>query len=137
MFALAALVTGKFLGWMWMDAVMGVVGSLVIARWSWGLIRDTSQVLLDAEADEAALAAVRAKIESVGDNRVADLHVWRIGPRHLAAILTVVTHDPKEPEFYRGLLRDRTDLAHVTVEVMRCRDDDCAGNAGIRVEPST
>lgn len=119
-FALAALVTGKFLGWIWTDPAMGVVGSLVIARWSYGLLRDTSRVLLDAEIPDAEREAIRAMIESEDDNRVADLHLWRVGPHHLAAIVSVVTHDPKEPEHYKSMLRSRKDVAHVTVEVHRC-----------------
>jgi len=119
-FAIVALVTGKFLAWAWMDPVMGVVGSLVIARWSYGLIRDTSRVLLDAEVDEDEREAIRAIVEAEHDTHVVDLHVWRVGPRHFAAIVAVVTSDAKEPDHYKSLLRSRPDLVHVTVEVDVC-----------------
>ncbi|BDG03173.1 CDF family Co(II)/Ni(II) efflux transporter DmeF [Anaeromyxobacter oryzae] len=121
--AIVALLAGRSLGWTWMDPAMGVVGSLVIARWSVGLLRDTSAVLLDAEVQAARRRAIAAAIETDGDDRVADLHVWRVGPRHLAVIVSVVTHAPREPAYYRGLLGGFPDLAHVTVEVNGCADD--------------
>jgi Co/Zn/Cd efflux system component len=118
--AIAALTTGKYLGWTWMDPLMGVVGSVVIARWSFGLLRDTSRVLLDAEVGEDRRAAIQAAIEEDADNRITDLHLWRVGPRHLAAIVAVVTHRPRPPEHYKHLLQDHDDLVHVTVEVQEC-----------------
>ncbi len=118
--AIVALVSGRSLGWTWMDPVMGIVGSLVIARWSWGLLRDTGGVLLDAEVAPERRRAIAAAIEAHGDDRVADLHVWRVGPRHLAAIVSVVTHAPREPPHYRSLLAPFPDLVHVTVEVNAC-----------------
>jgi cation diffusion facilitator family transporter len=123
--AIGALVTGKFMGWVWMDPAIGIVGSLVISRWSYGLLRDTSGVLLDAEISEGKRERIRALIEAHADNRVADLHLWRIGPRHLSAIVAIVTHNPMEPAHYRRLLSEEQDLAHVTVEVHRCPGDTC------------
>ena len=117
-FALAALVTGKFLAWTWMDPLMGVVGSIVISRWSYGLIRDTSRVLLDAEVDQVERKAIRALVEAEPDTHVVDLHVWRVGPRHFAAIVVVVAREAKPPDHYRNLLRSRPDLVHVTAEVI-------------------
>jgi cation diffusion facilitator family transporter len=118
--AIAALTTGKYLGWTWMDPLMGVVGAVVIARWSFGLLRDTSRVLLDAEVGEDRRAAIQAAIEEDADNRITDLHLWRVGPRHLAAIVALVTHRPRPPEHYKHLLQDHDDLVHVTVEVQEC-----------------
>lgn len=118
--ALAALTTGKFLGWGWMDPAMGLLGALLIGRWSIGLLRDTKAVLLDAEVSQDRREALRAAIEAQGDDRVADLHVWRVGPRHYAAIVSVVTHGDRRPEHYKALLADQCDLVHVTVEVNRC-----------------
>jgi cation diffusion facilitator family transporter len=123
--AIIALVTGKLLGWTWMDSAMGIVGGLIIARWSFGLLHATSRVLLDAEVPAKRQRQVREAIESEGDNRVADLHLWRVGPRHLAAVVTVVSHEPQPPEHYRNLLSGFTDLVHVTVEVHRCADPAC------------
>jgi cation diffusion facilitator family transporter len=118
--AIVALLAGRSLGWTWMDPVMGIVGSIVIARWSFGLLRDTSGVLLDGEVDERRRRAIAAAIEAHRDDRVADLHVWRVGPRHLAAIVSVVTHAPQDPSHYRALLSGFPDLVHVTVEVNAC-----------------
>ena len=130
MLAIVALVAGKHLGWVWMDPLMGIVGSVVIARWSYGLLRDTGGVLLDAEVSPAKRGQVRAAIEAESDNRVADLHLWRVGPRHLAAIISVVTHAPREPEHYKSLLRDHSDLVHVTVEVLACAGAPCGTGEG-------
>jgi cation diffusion facilitator family transporter len=118
--AIVALLAGRTFGWTWMDPVMGLVGSVVIARWSFGLLRDTSAVLLDSEVAPSRREAIRVAIEAQADNRVADLHVWRVGPRHLAAIVSVVTAEPREPAHYRGLLGAFDDLVHVTVEVHAC-----------------
>lgn len=118
--AIAALLAGRTVGWTWMDPVMGIVGGAVIARWSWGLLRDTSAVLLDAEVGSSRREAIRAAVETDADARVADLHVWRVGPRHLAAIISVVANVPLGPADYRARLRAFPDLAHVTVEVHGC-----------------
>jgi cation diffusion facilitator family transporter len=121
-FAIVALLTGKMLGWTWMDPVMGLVGALVIARWSIQLLRDTSAVLLDAEVAPRRREEIRDAIESTREDRVSDLHVWRVGPRHLAAIVSVVASTPRAPAEYKERLRKFSDLAHVTVEVQACRE---------------
>ena len=131
--AIAALSAGKYLGWTWMDAVTGILGSVVIARWSFGLLRDTSAVLLDAEVPDQRRREIQAAVEADLDNRVSDLHLWRVGRRHLAAIISVVTHAPRDPSHYKQLLRKFDDLAHVTVEVHRCKDgasDGCCNAHG-------
>lgn len=112
--AIAALLAGRYLGWVWMDPGMGIVGAAVIARWSWSLMRDTAHVLLDA-TDERIAFQVRQLIEAPGDARITDLHVWRVGPEAHAAVvsLTGVTDG--------GIVRDRLlavrELRHLTVEV--------------------
>ena len=118
--AIFALLGGKYFGWAWLDPAMGVVGSLLVARWSWGLLRQTSRVLLDYQAPEAVQQQVRSAIEADGDDRVVDLHVWSIGPGAWASALTVVTHDPLPPPAYKAKLPEGAGLAHVTVEVHRC-----------------
>ncbi len=118
--AIVALVAGKLLGSTWLDPVMGIVGSLVIARWSYGLLRNTSGVLLDAEVSAERRARLKEAVEIDADTRVVDLHLWRVGPEHLAAVIAVVSSAPREPGHYRALLAQFTDLAHVTVEVHRC-----------------
>jgi len=124
--AIVALVAGRQLGWVWMDPMMGIVGALVIARWSYGLLRETSGVLLDAEISLAQRETIRATLESEGDDRVTDLHIWRVGPRHLAAIVSVVSHNPREPEHYKSRLSKHADLVHVTVEVHACTEEPAA-----------
>ena len=118
--AIAALTGGRFLGWTWLDPVMGLVGMAVILVWSWGLIRDCQRVLLDADVDEEVIVGIRRRIEADADNRVADLHVWRVGPRHLAAIISLMTHEVRPPDHYKSLVADMHDLVHVTVEVAPC-----------------
>lgn len=115
--AIIALITGKFFEWVWMDPIMGIVGALIIARWSYGLLCDTARVLLDGEADTDITTSIRNTLESDADNRVSDLHLWRVGPYHFAAIITVLTHNPKSPGYYKSLLSRYRELCHVTIEV--------------------
>lgn len=117
--AIAALLAGRFLGWSWMDAAMGIVGALVIARWSWGLLRDTSAVLVDAAANPALETEIREVIED-GDARITDLHVWRVGPGKFATIISLVAEDPASPTDYASRVQIHKELVHVTVEVHRC-----------------
>lgn len=121
--AILALTGGALLGLAWLDPVMGIVGAAVILWWSWGLIRNSSSVLLDREADPATAETVRSLIESDADNRVADLHLWQVGTGHLALIVSVVTHQPRPPSHYRALLASVDNLSHVTVEVVPCRSE--------------
>ncbi|MCJ9673931.1 MULTISPECIES: CDF family Co(II)/Ni(II) efflux transporter DmeF [unclassified Neorhizobium] len=115
--AIVALALGRSYGWSWLDPVMGVVGGLVIARWSWGLIRVTATILLDAQPDDQELAGkIRRSVETEED-RISDLHVWQVGPGHHAAIVALVTPNPQAPSFYKDKLRSIRDLSHVTVEV--------------------
>lgn len=118
--AITALLTGRFLGWVWMDPLMALLGAVVIARWSYGLLRDTGEVLLDVQINPKLAADIRQAVEGEADNRVADLHVWRVGPGHFAAIVSLVTRNPRPPAHYKSLLRHRSELAHVTVEVHPC-----------------
>lgn len=115
--AIVALLVGRGYGWLWADPVMGVVGALVIARWSWGLIQDSGSVLLDAAAEgEEVRQEICEAIEPTG-SQVTDLHVWQVGPGHFAAIVSLVTHAPKEPAHYKALLAPIHELSHVTIEV--------------------
>ena len=122
LFAIFALLTGKYFGWIWMDPFMGIVGSIIIGRWSFGLLRDTSRVLLDGDAKSTIVEEIRTMLEADSDDVVADLHVWRIGPSNLAAIISIVTQDPRPPEDYKTVLSGRFDLTHITVEVNRWQD---------------
>jgi cation diffusion facilitator family transporter len=124
MAAIAALITGKYLGWTWMDPMMGIAGSLVVIYWAKGLIRDSGKVLLDYQAPTALVESVRSAIEADSDNRVTDIHIWGIGPARYAAVLGVVTHSPQPVDHYRGLLAAEFGIAHATVEVHQCADED-------------
>ena len=103
--AIFALLTGKYLGWQWMDPAMGVAGSLLVARWSVGLLRETSHVLLDHQAARGRCARPSAQaVEGDGADRIADLHVWTIGPGLRAAAFQVLTDEPHSPEVYHALI---------------------------------
>ncbi len=123
--AIVALSTGKAFGWIWMDPIMGIVGALIISRWSYGLLIDSGRVLLDRDVNPEAVEEIRSKIESDADNRVSDIHVWRVGTHHLSAIISIVTHFPRSPEHYKKLLADYDEIAHVTVEVNPCDSEPC------------
>ncbi|HTR05575.1 MAG TPA: CDF family Co(II)/Ni(II) efflux transporter DmeF [Paraburkholderia sp.] len=115
--AIIGLLLARAFGWLWMDPLAGVIGALVIANWSWGLMRDTGGTLLDMSPDRRMAENVRHVIEDNGDT-VLDLHVWRVGPGHLSAVVSVVTRDAqRSPSFYHAALRRFKGLSHVTVEV--------------------
>ncbi|MCW2238643.1 CDF family Co(II)/Ni(II) efflux transporter DmeF [Azospirillum canadense] len=117
--AIAALLGAKYSGATWLDPVMGVVGAVLVANWSRGLIGSTSRVLLDHQASDSVREGIRAAIER-GDDRVADLHVWSIGPGVNAAIVSLVTHDPQPPEHYRARVPASLGIRHLSIEVNRC-----------------
>lgn len=123
--AIAALISGRIFGWVWMDAVMGIVGGLVISRWAIGLLRETGQILLDSRPDDGLVDQIKAAIEGDADSRVSDLHVWKIGDHSSTAILSLVTHFPRPLDHYRSLLSDLPDLSHVTIEVNVCTEEPC------------
>jgi len=124
--AIFALLAGKLLGWAVLDPLIGLVGAAIIARWAWGLVGDSSEILLDAVADAGIQAALVEAIETDADNRVADVHVWQIGIERYAAEVALVTHRPRPPEHYKGLLDGIPGLSHVLVEVNPCQDQVCA-----------
>lgn len=124
--AIIALCGGKFLGWIWLDAAMGIVGAGVIAKWSYGLLQNTGAVLLDGAIDLPTRLAILTAIEEDADNRVADLHVWYLSQHHLAAMISLVTHYPQPPEYYKNLLKHIPSLVHVSVEVNSCQGEPCS-----------
>jgi cation diffusion facilitator family transporter len=103
-------------GWLWMDPLVGIVGACVIASWSFALIRDTTAILLDMNPDRRMTDNIRGAIEGEGD-QLADLHLWRLGPGHLGAILSVVTPTDRQESFYRAKLGRFRSLSHLTIEV--------------------
>ena len=114
-----SLVTGRQFGWVWMDPLMGLVATVVILSWSWTLVRSAGAILLDACPDQALARKITVRLEQKGD-RVSDLHLWRVGPGHLAAIISLVSDDPKAPGIYKKRLSGLSGLSHVTIEVERC-----------------
>jgi cation diffusion facilitator family transporter len=120
--AITALLAGRFYGWIWMDPLMGIVGALLIARWSVGLLRDAGAVLLDAVPDREIAAEVRRRLE-VGGDRLADLHLWRLGPGHMGLVTSIVSDTPQAPDAYKARLDGIEGLSHITVEVHACGHD--------------
>jgi cation diffusion facilitator family transporter len=117
--AIVGLLSAWAYGWTWADPVIGIVGALVIAHWSFGLMRDAGAVLLDASPDRALSGDIRARLETSSD-RLSDLHVWRVGPGHHAAIVSLVSDAPQPVEDYKAKLADLSRLSHVTIEVQQC-----------------
>jgi len=123
--AIIALLSGKFLGWGWLDPMMGIVGAVIITRWSYDLLKQTSPILLDASIEDEYQQAIKRTIESDSDNRVSDIHVWKVGANHYAAIIALVTHFPNSAEHYKQLLNEFDKLSHITIEVNECKQAPC------------
>ncbi|MGE0667508.1 MAG: CDF family Co(II)/Ni(II) efflux transporter DmeF [Sphingomonadales bacterium] len=119
--AIAALLLGKYFGWWWVDPLMGIAGGGVIMVWAWGLLRQSGATLIDM-SDEGLRREVVEAIEGDADNKVADLHLWRVGPGHWAAIVSLVTHHPRDLDHYRKLLEPVHEISHLTVEIQSCED---------------
>lgn len=116
--AIVALLTGKYFGWVWMDAVMGIVGAAVISRWSYGLIKESSNVLLDKTVSFASFAKIAKNIKEENNAVINDIHIWKIGTSHQAAILSVVAEAPLEPYLYKQILKQHLPrLSHISIEV--------------------
>lgn len=118
--AIFALLAGKYLGQQWLDPFMGLVGAALVVRWSWGLLRSSARVLLDLQAPDEVREAIRKAIESEGDNRVSDLHVWSVGPGIYAAEVAIVSSRPLDPDSYYVLLPKDLGLVHATFETHQC-----------------
>ena len=118
--AMAALAGGLWWGWAWLDPVVALIGAAVIAQWAWGLLTQSARALVDATADADLREAVPALIEADGDAKVADLHIWQVGPDAFAGVVSLVADHPHAPAHYRAQLAKLTRLQHVTVEVHQC-----------------
>ena len=114
--AIGGLLAGRFLGWVWMDPLIGIVGGVVIAQWSWGLMRTAACSLLDVAGSSRMADAVRARLEVQGD-RVIDLHLWRLGPGHQGLVVSIAAPAPLPPAAYKARLAGLPGLSHVTIEV--------------------
>jgi cation diffusion facilitator family transporter len=133
--ALIALLGGKYAGLSWLDPVMGVVGSALVARWSVGLLRQSSVVLLDHQAPGEVRSQLRTALEGGGDERVTDLHVWSIGPGVRAACITLVAGDPLPPERYKERIPASLGIRHATIELHRCPTAAHSGEVAVQNVP--
>jgi cation diffusion facilitator family transporter len=115
---IVGLLLARTFGWLWVDSLVGVVGACVIASWAYGLIRDAGAILLDMNPDRGMADRVRQTIEGEGD-RLADLHLWRLGPGHLGAILSICTQKARGEHYYRTKLARFRSLSHLTIEVRK------------------
>lgn len=122
--AIVALITGKYFGWIWMDPTMGIVGAIVILKWAYSLVKQTGKILLDYNVDKNFMVKIQSLLESDSDTRVSDIHAWKLGSQKYAAIISIVTHYPKAPDYYKALLKSLTDIVHLTIEVHKCLESN-------------
>jgi cation diffusion facilitator family transporter len=115
--AIFALLLGKYYGLSWMDPLMGIIGALIITKWSIGLLKQTSPILLDSSIPEDYRQKIQLEIESQSIDLVSDLHVWEVGPSHYAAIISIVSNNPKNPIEYKYILNKFKKLSHITIEI--------------------
>lgn len=121
--AIVALLTAKYFGLIWMDPVMGLVGALLVARWSIGLLGSTSGVLLDRQASHDLRHEIKEKIEADDTTRITDLHVWSIGPEIYSALISVIAREPMTPAEYKTRIPASLGIVHVAVEVHESSQD--------------
>jgi cation diffusion facilitator family transporter len=121
--AIGALLAARLFDAVWLDPVMGMVGAVLVMRWSWGLLGETSRVLLDAQLPGDATERLRQALEAQAGDRVADLHLWSIGPGIQAAAIVLVSDVPQSPEHYRRQIPPDLNVVHATVEVHRCQHE--------------
>jgi cation diffusion facilitator family transporter len=115
--AIVALITGRFWNWVWMDPMMGIVGAVVITRWSIQLLRDSGKILLDVTPDEALIERIRTAIDSNTDSCVSDLHLWQVGPNQFSAIITITSTGKQTPDDYKKQIAGICELQHITIEI--------------------
>jgi cation diffusion facilitator family transporter len=120
--AIVALLSAKYFGLIWMDPLMGIIGGIMVFRWSLRLLRTTSHVLLDKNGPEEIKQRIRERIEVDGDSKIFDLHLWSVGPNIYGAIVSVVACNPLEPEQYKKLIPGNLGLVHISVEVSKCKE---------------
>ncbi len=118
--AIFALLAGKYFGLNWLDPCMGIIGALLIIRWSWGLLKASGHILLDIQAPEEYREKIKEVIESVDDNRISDLHLWSVGTGIYAAKIVVISSSPLKVEEYHNLIPDDIGLVHKLIEVRKC-----------------
>ena len=110
------LFAARALDWLWLDPVVGLLGATVVGIWSWSLMRSAGAVLLDMSPDPTLPKKIADRLEQNGD-RIFDLHLWRVGPGHVAGIVSLVSAQPQGPSVYKSRLADLRSLSHITIEV--------------------
>ena len=115
--AIFALIAGKYWGWSWVDALMGIVGSVIITRWAISLIQQTSPILLDASIDPEYLDQIITTLEMQDSNKISDIHIWKVSADHYAAMISLITDNPKPIKHYKQLLDKFDKINHLTIEV--------------------
>ncbi len=120
--AIIALLAGKYFALNWLDPFMGIVGAVLIFRWSKILLKDSGGILLDAGVDQNVINEIKAVVEAEDDNRVSDIHVWQLGPKHQGIIISLITSDPKDPGYYKSMISNSYKTpCHLAVEVNYCQ----------------
>jgi len=117
--AIGALLAAWRFGFVWIDPLVGLAGAVVILVWSAALLRSSGAVLLDMLPEPGLPTRIRERLER-GHDRVSDLHLWRVGPGHVAAIISIVADRPEPVETYKARLLDIAGLSHITIEVLQC-----------------
>lgn len=123
--AIVALLMGKYFGLNWLDPIMGIVGAVIISRWAWGLMTQTGPLLLDASIERKYQSKIRETIEAEDDHLVSDIHIWPVSADNYAAIVSIVSHQPRDIDYLKGKLAHFHKLAHVTIEINTCSDAEC------------
>lgn len=113
--AIVALIVGKYVGWNWLDSVMGIVGAIVIAKWAIGLLKQTSPVLLDAAIDKEYKDKIIEALEPHAE--ILDLHIWKISADHHSASIILRSTKDKSSNDFRKILRKFDKIHHLTVEL--------------------
>ena len=121
--AIAALLAGRYLGLKVLDPVMGIVGGAIILHWSWGLVRSAARQLLDVAPSLADTRKIREHLEAIDDVKVADLHLWEIGPGERGCIVKIITASPRSARYYRDVIKAKVRVSHLTVEVQHCEEE--------------
>ncbi len=124
--AIFALLAGRLLDAVWLDPLMGIVGAVIILKWSAGLIRESGHILLDREITDQIIDDIRTEIEADGDSLIADMHVWRLSSEKLGCIVSVITHSYRPPDYYKAIIARHSQVGHITIEVNVCKEN-CSG----------
>lgn len=120
--AIVALLGGKYMGWNWMDPIMGVAGAFLVIRWTYFLLKETGVILLDKEVGKTVSGKIKKLIESDSDTRISDLHVWKVGMNKYACIVSIVASKPRALKYYKDMLSAHEEIVHLTVEISKCED---------------